>query len=277
LLGAIIGDIVGSVYEFDNIKTKDFPLFSERCFFTDDTVMTIAVSDAILNGGAADDFIDSMKKYGGLYPNAGYGGRFAKWLFSDSREPYNSFGNGSAMRVSPCAEFGYKCFYPGGCPEGTIANAQRLARISAGVTHNHPEGIKGAEATAHAMMMASGYGLDAAMIHIREEIPALFGYDLSRTLDEIRPGYRFNENCQGTVPEAIIAFLESTDFEDAIRNAISLGGDSDTLAAITGGIAEAAYEIPEVIADKALGYLDTPLREAYERWCDAAKEFWQYG
>ena len=227
MLGAIIGDIVGSVYEWNNIKTKDFPLFSERCFFTDDTVMTVAVADALLNGGTSDAFIDAMKKFGRLYPNSGYGGRFAGWLSSDNREPYNSWGNGSAMRVAPCAWFA-----------DSLDEAESLAELSAAVTHDHPEGIKGARATAAAIYLARTGVTKAG---IKDYIETKYGYDLSRTLDVIRPRYRFNESCQGTVPEAIIAFLESDGFEDAIRNAISLGGDSDTLAAITGGIAEAYY------------------------------------
>ena len=223
MLGAIIGDIVGSVYEWDNIKTKDFPLFSEKGSFTDDTVMTIAVADALMKGGTPDEFIDSMKEIGRQYPNSGYGGGFSNWLFSDDREPYNSWGNGSAMRVSPC-----------GWVAKSLDEAEALAEKSASVTHNHPEGIKGAQATAAAIYLArTGTKKDK----IKEYIESNYGYDLRRTLDEIRPVYRFNESCQETVPEAIIAFLESTDFEDAFRNAISLGGDSDTLAAITGSIA----------------------------------------
>jgi len=272
MLGAIIGDIVGSVYEWDNIKIKDFSLFREDCFFTDDTVMTIAIADAILNGATEDDFIDSMKKFGRMYPNSGYGVRFADWIRSDTRKPYNSWGNGSAMRVSPCAIIAYESYYAGGSPGATIDHARQLAIRSASVTHNHPEGIKGAEATAHVMMLVHGYGLDSAKKHIKEEISELYGYDLSRTLDEIRPVYEFNESCQETVPEAIIAFLESTDFEDAIRNAISLGGDSDTLAAITGGIAEAAYGVPDDLTKKALSYLDAPLLGVYNRWCRHLKE-----
>jgi ADP-ribosylglycohydrolase len=267
MLGAIIGDIVGSVYEWHNIKKKEFPLFRDDCFFTDDTVMTIAVADALLNdGGSEDSFIDSMKKWGRRYPNAGYGGRFGAWLNSDDRKPYNSWGNGSTMRVSPCAEFAKVGFCPSGRPESVIDDALTYARAAASVTHNHSEGIKGAEAVAYAMAMCYGYPPDIAKEHIRVDVPRLFGYDLSQTLDEIRPTYRFNENCQETVPQAIAAFLESTGFEDAIRGAISLGGDSDTLAAITGSIAEAAYGIPKEIADKALGYLDAPLLEVYERW-----------
>lgn len=257
MLGAIIGDIVGSVYEWNNIKTKDFPLFCERGFFTDDTVMTIAVAEALMNGGAEDNFIDSMKKFGRLYPDAGYGARFGNWLFSDSRAPYNSWGNGSAMRASPCGWFAE-----------TLEAAETLAGRSAAVTHNHPEGIKGAQAAAAAVFLARS---GASKAEIKEYIESNYRYDLSRTIDEIRPGYRFNESCRETVPEAVIAFLESTDFEDAIRNAISLGGDSDTLTAITGGIAEAAYGIPSDIRDAALGYLDRPLGEVLDRWSACAK------
>ncbi|MCL1849388.1 MAG: ADP-ribosylglycohydrolase family protein [Clostridiales bacterium] len=268
MLGAIIGDIVGSVYEWNNIKTKDFPLFSEKCFFTDDTVMTIAVADALLNGGSADDFIDSMKKYGKLFPKAGYGGGFRKWLSTGSREPYNSWGNGSAMRVSPCAWFAE-----------SLEEAETLAERSAAVTHNHPEGIKGARATAAAIYLAR---IDTAKDMIKAYVETNYGYDLSRTLDEIRPNYSFNETCQETVPEAIIAFLESNSFEDAIRNAISLGGDSDTLAAITGSIAEAAYGIPTAdfegmgytqngIMETVFQLMDDNLSVVINAWLDSGK------
>lgn len=235
MIGAIIGDVVGSVYKWNNIKTKDFPFFQEGCFFTDDTVMTIAVAEALMNGGERDDFIDAMKKYGRMYPDAGYGGRFGAWLFSDSRESYHSWGNGSAMRTAAVGWY-----------FDSLETTRGMAALAAGVTHDHPEGIKGAE--------------------IKEYVEREFGYDLSRTPDEIRPGYRFNESCQETVPQAIIAFLESTDFEDTIRNAISLGGDSDTLAAITGGIAEAAYGVPQWMKDKVWEYLDEPLRDVLRRW-----------
>ena len=278
MLGAIVGDIIGSVYERNNIKTKDFPLFRDDCRFTDDTVMTCAIADAVLKGGSDDDFIDSMKKYGRMYPHAGYGGRFRKWLFSDDRKPYQSFGNGSAMRVSPCAwamDAGF-CARTGMWP----TNARETARQSAAVTHDHPEGIKGALAVTDAIFMAryyfGGYCGDyeepinndpeECKRRIKGHIEGEFGYDLSRTLDEIRPTYEFDATCQGSVPEAIIAFLESTDFEDAIRNAISLGGDSDTIAAITGSIAEAAYGIPDWIKEKAYSYLDEPLKEVVRRW-----------
>ena len=279
MLGAIVGDIVGSVYEWHNIKTKEFPLFRDDCFFTDDTVMTCAVAEAVMNGGTKDDFIDAMKKYGRMYPNADYGGHFGAWLLSDDRKPYNSFGNGSAMRISPCAwvmNCGF-CARTGLWP----TQGRAMAKLSAEVTHNHPEGVKGAMATADAIFMCRFYfggyckdystpiddDPDECKRRIKSHIERTYGYNLSsKTLDEIRPAYSFNETCQETVPQAILAFLESTDFEDAIRNAISLGGDSDTLAAITGSIAEAAYGIPDSIKEKAYSYLDEPLRDVLRRW-----------
>jgi ADP-ribosylglycohydrolase len=252
MLGAIVGDIVGSIYEFNNHRSKDFPLFGEGCDFTDDTVLTVAVADCLMSEGNHAEYI---KSYARKYTGRGYGGRFAQWIESDSMEPYNSWGNGSAMRVSPVG------FY--------FDNLQRVsfeAKRSAEVTHNHPEGIKGAQATAAAIILARK-GQDKELI--KTHISKLFNYDLNRTLDQIRPVYQFNESCQETVPEAIIAFLESTDFEDAIRNAISLGGDSDTLACITGGIAEAFYGgVPKDIAAKALSYLDPDLREVVEEFRD---------
>ncbi len=278
MLGAIVGDVVGSVYEWHNIKTKEFPLFRDDCHFTDDTVMTCAVAEAVMSGGQKDDFIDAMKKYGRLYPNVGYGGRFREWIKSDDREPYCSYGNGSAMRVSPCAwmmDCGFMDRTGMWSSEGSAC-----AELSAAVTHNHPEGIKGAMATADAIFLSRyffhGYGDTDEMSFkdnqakckelIREHVEAEYGYDLSITLDEIRPTYHFDSSCQGSVPQAIIAFLESTDFEDAIRNAISLGGDSDTIAAITGSIAEAAYGIPDWIKRKTFTYLDEPLRDVLQRW-----------
>ncbi len=286
MLGAIVGDIVGSVYEWNNIKTKNFPLFRDDCFFTDDSVMTCAVAEAIMNGGKRDDFIDAMHKYGNMYPDAGYGSRFSGWLMLGDRTPYNSYGNGSAMRVSPCAwvmDCGFLArtgFWP------TVG--RNRAQLSAEVTHNHPEGIKGAMATADAIFLCRYYfggysgqfdkpiNDDPAECkrRVRAHIEKKYGYDLSKTLDEIRPGYRFNETCQETVPQAIIAFLESTDFEDAIRNAISLGGDSDTLAAITGSIAEAAYGIPDWIREKTYSYLDEPLKAVLQRWNEFLKELY---
>ncbi len=272
MIGAIIGDIVGSVYEWHNIKTKDFPLFRDDCFFTDDTVMTCAVAEALMNGGEKDDFIDAMKKYGRMYPNAGYGGRFGAWLNSDSREPYNSWGNGSAMRVSPVGFF----VEPSWDVTSTACSVSTYAKRSAEVTHNHPEGIKGAQAIADSIMFMRYWkqgdsDINARKAELRQFISGKYKYDLSETLDEIRPTYSFNESCQGTVPQAITAFLESTDFEDAIRNAISLGGDSDTLAAITGGIAEAAYGVPDWIKKKAWSYLDEPLKAVCRKWRQTVK------
>ncbi|MGI6412315.1 MAG: ADP-ribosylglycohydrolase family protein [Syntrophomonadaceae bacterium] len=252
MLGAIIGDIVGSIYEWNNIKTKDFPLFSPGCFFTDDTVMTLAIAEGLMNGSSADAFIQAMKKYGHMYPNAGYGGRFANWLFSADVHPYNSWGNGAAMRVSPIA-----------WAFGTLSEVEKYAEISAAVTHNHPEGIKGAQATAAAIFLARK---GETKEDIKKYIEGKYGYNLNRSLEEIRPNYRFYVSCQETVPEAIVAFLESLDFEDAIRNAISLGGDSDTLAAITGSIAEAAYGIPEEIKERAWSFLDEDLLRVYRRF-----------
>jgi ADP-ribosylglycohydrolase len=243
--GAIVGDIAGSVYEFRNIKTKEFPLFQDNSFFTDDTVMSVAVAEGMATGGAAAAFIAAFKKYGRLYPNAGYGWMFDKWLKSDSTEPYNSFGNGSAMRVSRIAERAQ-----------TLEEAERYGEISAAVTHNHPEGIKGAKAVAGAAFLA---GQGKSKEEIKQYVSENYGYNLGRTLDEIRPAYKFDATCQGSVPEAIIAFLESTGFEDAIRNAVSLGGDSDTIAAIAGTIAGAAYGVPEEIWDSALQILDQEL------------------
>ncbi|MBQ9268953.1 MAG: ADP-ribosylglycohydrolase family protein [Oscillospiraceae bacterium] len=233
MYGAIIGDTIGSVYEFDNVKTKDFPLFSEYSSFTDDSVMTVAVAAALLRWkkDGADlhsAMVEEMQGFGRLYPHpkGAYGGRFSQWLRSDDPRPYNSLGNGSAMRVSPC-----------GLMAESLAEALELAAISAEVTHNHPEGIKGAQATAAAIYLAR---TGSSIPEIRAYISDNF-YPLDRTLDEIRPDYSFDETCQGTVPEAITAFLESGSFEDAIRNAISLGGDSDTIGAITGAIAWAYY------------------------------------
>ncbi len=278
MLGAIVGDIVGSVYERHNIKTKKFPLFRDDCHFTDDTVMTCAVAEAVMNGGRKDDFIDAMKKYGRMYPNVGYGSKFREWIRSDHRDPYYSCGNGSAMRVSPCAwmmDCGFMDRTGVWPSEGSAC-----AELSAAVTHNHPEGIKGAMATADAIFLSRyyfhGYGdtdeisfkNDPAACKelIRNHIEWNYGYDLSKTLDEIRPVYRFDASCQGSVPQAITAFLESTGFEDAIRNAVSLGGDSDTIAAIAGSIAEAAYGIPGWVRRKALTYLDDPLKDVLQRW-----------
>jgi len=225
MLGAIAGDVIGSVHEHAGTKSADFPLFTPRSTFTDDTVLTAAVASALLDG---TDYAAALRDFGRRYPQAGYGGLFRTWLLSESPGPYGSFGNGSAMRASPVG-------FAMGSVEEVLAEAAR----SAAVTHDHPEGIKGAQATALAVYLAR---TGEAKELIREEISARFGYDLDRSLEAIRPAYRFYVSCQGTVPEAIIAFLESTSYEDAVRKAISLGGDADTLASIAGGIAQAHYK-----------------------------------
>lgn len=244
MIGAIAGDIIGSVYEFQNIKTKEFELFDKRCFFTDDTVLTVALAEAILN---KEDYAQLMKRYYLRYPAGGYGGNFHRWAASNSYEPYNSWGNGAAMRIS-AAGYAYESL------DEVLKNAKSFTEV----THNHPEGIKGAQATAAAIFMGrTGSSKD----EIKRYVENAFNYDLSRSIDEIRPDYHFDVSCQGTVPEALISFLESTDYEDAIRNAISLGGDSDTLACITGGISEAFYGgVPEHIANPAYAILDDELR-----------------
>ena len=239
MYGAILGDIIGSPFEFDRgDKTKDFKLFSRRSHFTDDSVMTLAVCEALLKVGQdvtvkeiEDAVISSMQSWGRRYPHAGYGGYFRRWLTARHPEPYNSYGNGSAMRVSAV-----------GWLYDSLEKTRTVAKATTNVTHNHPEGIKGAEATASAIFMARN---GSSKEEIKKYIENEFHYDLNRTLNEIRPGYHMDETCQKTVPEAIIAFLEAKDFEDAIRNAVSLGGDTDTLGAITGSIAEAYYGIPE--------------------------------
>ena len=261
MYGAFLGDIVGSPYEFDQgSKTKDFPLFCEQSTFTDDTVMTAAVADAFL--GAPDDesvirrrLVEALHKWGQAYPHAGYGARFGMWLFLDGSEPYGSYGNGSAMRVSPVAWLYHD-----------IDTVRRMARLSAAVTHNHPEGIKGAESTAAVIFLArTGHSKAEIRAYVEQE----FGYDLSRTCDEIRPGYFHVESCQQTVPEAITAFLEGTDFEDVLRTAVSLGGDCDTLAAIAGSMAEAFHGVPEELKKQCLRRVDDPLRALLQRFTAA--------
>ena len=233
ILGAIAGDIIGSAYEFHNVRTLDFELFTNGSFFTDDSVLTIATMYALLQ---QRDYEEAYLKFGRRFPRRGYGGRFMEWLNAENQSPYNSFGNGSAMRASP---IGWYC--------ESIGDVMDEAEKSAKVTHNHPEGIKGAQAAAAAVFLARTGNNKG---EIKKFIADTFGYNLDRTTDEIRPSYEFDETCQGSVPEAIIAFLESTDYENAVRLAVSIGGDSDTIAAITGGIAEAFYmEIPEEITD----------------------------
>ncbi len=251
MIGAIAGDIIGSIYEFNNIKTKDFPLFGEGCCFTDDTVLTIAVAEWSLNGG---DLAARLVDYGRRYPHLSYGGMFQRWLHGHERKPYNSYGNGSAMRVSPVAWIA-----------SDEDQAAALAKSSAEVTHNHPEGIKGAQAVALAIWLALH---QTPAEDIRAVITERFGYDLTESVDSIREWYRFDETCQGTVPQAIICALDATDFEDAIRNAISIGGDSDTVAAITGSIAEALFGVPEEIETKARSYLTGDLLEVVDRFVE---------
>lgn len=255
MIGAIAGDIIGSVYEYRNIKTTKFPLFDPNCFFTDDSVLTIALADAIMNQRSYET---TMKEYYARYTDAGFGGLFHQWAQSHLSKPYNSWGNGAAMRISPVG-FVYSSL------DEVLVHAIEYTEI----THNHPEGIKGAQATAAAIYLArTGKTKAEIMKYVTES----FGYDLSLTCDEIRPTYGFNESCQGTVPQAITAFLESKDYEDAVRLAISLGGDSDTLACITGGIAQAFYGgVPANIAEKVLEILDDDLRrttlEFMEQYC----------
>lgn len=256
MIGAIIGDIVGSRFEWNNIKSKDFDLFTAGCFFTDDSVMTIAVADALIRAKGNLDIlseyaVESMQLIGRPFPDCGYGGSFYHWMYSDNPKPYGSYGNGAAMRVSAC-----------GFAAKSLEEAKALSKAVTEVTHNHPEGIKGAEATAVAIYLArSGYSIEEIQQHISTKY-----YPMDFTLDEIRDTYEFNETCQDTVPQALKAFFESLDFEDAIRNAISIGGDSDTLAAITGGIAEAYYGVPQDIKDKALNYLDEDLLQIVNRF-----------
>ncbi len=246
MLGAIAGDIAGSRFEWNNHRSKAFELFTAECRPTDDSIMTLAVAKALLSceGNYADlgeRAVYWMRKIGQPCPDCGYGGRFYSWMYSDNPRPYGSYGNGAAMRVSPC-----------GLIAGSLEEAKALSKAVTEVTHNHPEGIKGAEAVTTAIYLA---GTGRGMSEIREEIERAY-YPLDFTLDGIRASYRFDETCQGTVPQAIEAFLESADFEGAIRNAISIGGDSDTLAAITGGIAEAYYGIPDGIRRSAEQYLN---------------------
>ena len=248
MLGAITGDIVGSIYEHRPIKTKDFPLFGRGCRFTDDTVCTLAVADCLMNDG---DFADFLRAYVRRHPNRGFGGMFYQWAFSD-RGPYNSWGNGAAMRVSPVA-------YAARDEQEVL----RLAERSAAVTHNHPNAVAGAQAVALAMWQAlQGTG----PADIRREIADRFDYDLDRSVDEIRPGYAFDVSCAGTVPPAVICALEGTDYEDGLRNAISIGGDSDTIGCIAGGLAEARFGLPEDIAEEARGYLTADLIDTLDRF-----------
>lgn len=266
MLGAIVGDIVGSRFEFKKHKSKKFDLFAEGCQVTDDSVMTLAVAKAIMetekavkaatNDKEYDEIlaqkaIQSMQQLGRKYPDSGFGGMFYKWIFAEAPHPYNSFGNGAAMRISPV---------------GFIAKAEEevhhLSNVITGVTHNHPEGLKGAEAVAMAIFLAKN---GATKEEIKERINQDY-YELNFTIDDIRDTYMFDVTCQGSVPQAIQAFLESTSFEDAIRTAISLGGDTDTIGAMTGSIAEAFYGVPDDIKDKSLSYLNEEFLSIYKGW-----------
>lgn len=259
MLGAIAGDIIGSAYEFHPWQGawQDLPLFPPRARFTDDTVMTVAVAKAIMESqGTGKPFsecvIDNFHAYGHAYPRAGYGGKFYRWLAGGLREPYNSFGNGSAMRVSPV-----------GWAFDTLEATEAMAEASAAVTHNHPEGVKGAQATAGSIFLARN---GASKDDIRTYVVDKYGYNLDRSLAEIKPDYTFHETCQESVPEAIQAFLESDNYEEAARKAVWLAGDADTQAAIAGAIAEAMFGMPEDIRKQSLERLDERLYEDYQVW-----------
>ena len=259
MYGAILGDIIGSAHDFTGYKSKDFPLFHEKSYFSDDTVLTVAVAEALLDtmgesdGVISQHLFDSLRKWGNdKYPYSLYGGGFVRWLESDNPKPYYSNGNGAAMRVSSA-----------GWLFNTIEETRRIAGLTAAITHNHPEGIKGAQSVASAIFLArTGKTKEEIMDYIVKE----FGYDLSQTLDEIRPAYQRDESCEGSVPQAIISFLESTSFEDAVRNAVSLGGDADTLACIAGSIAEAFYGISFDLKKECIARLPVDMIEVIGRF-----------
>ena len=259
MIGALIGDIIGSVYEFNNIKSTDFELFYEESYFTDDTVMTLAVAKWLIEDDTHTEqhLIRCMQELGRRYPDAGYGGTFYRWIFQDDPQPYNSWGNGAGMRVSPV-----------GLYAKSLDEALRLAEITASVSHNHPEGIKGAQAVAASVFLCKEGNTKA---EIKDYVERTFGYDLSRTCDEIRPNYRFDVSCQGSVPEAIIAFLEGNSFEEVLRLAISLGGDSDTIACMACGIAACMYPIPDDIAEICDEILTDDLRWIKNKFIDITK------
>lgn len=257
MYGAILGDMIGSVYEWHNIKTKDFPLFVSHSRCTDDSVMTIAVAEALLDTQGQDRaarrgaVIRSMQKWGRLYPHAGYGGRFYEWLYEETPHPYNSWGNGSAMRVSPA-----------GWLYDTLEETRQAAADTAIVTHSHPEGLKGAEAAASVIWAArNGWSGEEIRAYVEKEF-----YPLTKTCDQIRPAYRFDVSCQGTVPQAITAFLEGSGFEDVIRTAVSLGGDCDTLTCIAGGMAEAMFGVPAELKEECRKRLKPDMLEVLERF-----------
>lgn len=262
MYGAIFGDIIGSRFEFDRGPwTKDFELFTKRCDWTDDSVMTIAVMEALTNAGKDADAetirtecVRSMQKWGRRYPNAGYGGSFIIWLHVANPEPYNSFGNGSAMRVSGA-----------GWLYDTVERTREVARATAEVSHNHPEGIKGAECTAAVMFLAR---TGATKEEIKEYVVREFGYDLTKTVDELRPLHEHVEWCQDSLPKALVSFFEGESYEDVVRNAISLGGDTDTLAAIAGAMADAMYGVPEEIKKAGMKYLEADMKETVQRFAE---------
>lgn len=248
--GAIVGDVVGSRFEFDRGgKTKDFHLFTQECCFTDDSVMAVAVADGLIKGGSKDDIIQSMLKWGRKYPNAGYGQMFLRWLATGGKEPYNSFGNGSAMRVAAA-----------GWLYDTLKETQEMARRTAEVSHNHPEGIKGAECTATVIFMGRRH---ADKDFIRDYVTDVYGYELS-TVDELRKKHEHIETCMDSMPKALTAFFEGNDFEDVIRNAVSLGGDTDTLGAIAGAMAEGFYGVPERIKKIARRFITDEMVKVVE-------------
>ena len=259
MLGAIIGDVIGSLYEFDSDKTKDFPLFQPDCRATDDSVLTVCVGCACVEADLDSEYsfkkclIEKMQEIARRYPDAGYGEFFYSWLLQDDGRPYGANTNGSAMRVSPCA-----------WAADTLEDTVRLARWSAEITHSHPDGIKGAVAVASSIFLARhGFDKEEIRRHIEDNY-----YLLSFTVEEIRPTYTHDMTCEGSVPQAIVCFLDSEDFEDAIRNAVSLGGDGDTISCIAGAIAEAYYGIPEGLGEEALSYLDEDLAEYYYSYAD---------
>ncbi len=260
MLGAIAGDVIGSRFEHARIKSKDFDLFNRQSTFTDDTVHTVALADSLLNKVS---YQVKLREYFHHYPAAGYGGRFRRWARAPNPVPYGSYGNGSAMRVSPIAWF-----------YDTLEDVLSEALRSAEVTHNHPEGIRGAQAVAGAIFMARN---GASKVVIRNYVEDSFNYELSATIEEIRPDYRFDVSCQGSVPQAIIAFLEAKDFEDAVRNAVSLGGDSDTQACIAGSIAEAYFGVvPEHIKTQALSCLDERLSSVLKVFYEKVSGVFRY-
>ena len=265
MIGAIIGDIIGSPYEFDhnNIKTTKFPLFSKKSYFTDDTVMTLAVAEALMNAygdeqALEEELIACMQHYGRKYPHAGYGVNFGRWLHEEDPQPYNSFGNGSAMRVAPVAWL-----------YNDLRTVEYYAMLTARVTHDHPEGIKGAQAVAAAIYLARK---GCSKEYIREYISGRYFYNFDRTCDKIRPTYRHVESCQETVPEALTAFFEGNSFEEVVRLAVSLGGDSDTLTAIAASVAEAYHGIPRRILRRAVHYLNGEQGQIICRFCEFVEE-----